>query len=80
MTVAGETLLKEVFGATSVSAVYNDANDVKANKLTITVNGNTTTYSIAYTPDVSKSTVVVIPVPQANTSGSTETESAPTGE
>ena len=62
LTDAGVTLLKAVFGAESVSAVYNDADNVKANELTVTVNGNSTKYSIAYTPDVSKSTVVVIPV------------------
>ena len=62
LTDAGVTLLKAVFGATEVSAAYDDANNVKANKLTVTVNGTATTYSIAYTPDVSKSTVVVIPV------------------
>ena len=62
LTDAGVTLLKAVFGAESVSAVYNDADNVKANELTVTVNGNSAKYSIAYTPDVSKSTVVVIPV------------------
>ncbi len=62
LTDAGVTLLKAVFDATEVSAAYDDANNVKANKLTVTVNGTATTYSIAYTPDVSKSTVVVIPV------------------
>ena len=78
LTDAGVTLLKAVFNASAVSAVYDTTDN--ANKLTITVNGTATKYSIAYTPDVSKSTVVVIPVPQANTSSSTETESAPAGE
>ena len=61
LTDAGVTLLKAVFGASAVSAVYDTTDN--ANVLTITVNdGTPTKYSIAYTPDVSKSTVVVIPV------------------
>ena len=61
LTDAGVTLLKAVFGATEVSAVY-DATTAKANVLTVKVGESTNNYSIAYTPDVSKSTVVVIPV------------------